>query len=138
MHFLLTPVQKFSLSTAEVCKPGKETYISKKWIDVEDYIPEFIWKAIKKDTLMKFYNKKEQVYPQTDTSIVSLGAGALQTMDRMWFQKKQAPDISEPWPIEFASKCLTNTETWYNNIEREPFIDWRNSTSNILLMRLAW
>ena len=32
----------------------------------------------------------------------------------MWFPRNKAP-----WPIAFASKSLTSTETWYSNIERE-------------------
>ena len=68
---------------------------------------------------MKFYNKKEPLYLETDTSGVRLGAGLLQVRDGIWFQKNEALDKVVLCPKTFASKSLTSTETRYSIIERE-------------------
>ena len=90
---------------------------------------------------MNFYNKKEQLYLETDASIVELGNGLLQVGDEVQFPKDEAPDNSTLQPIGFASKSLTSAETCYSNIEREMFyayyMSWRNSTTAASPVQLA-
>ena len=77
-----------------------------------------------KDTLMKFFNEKEQLYLETDALGFNLGAGLLQMRDRMEFPKDEVPDNSVLQPIAFASKSLPNAETWYSNSKREDLGIW--------------
>ena len=59
------------------------------------------------NTLLRYYNRTLPVAFQTDASLRGLGACLIQKHNR------------EDQPIAFASKSLTDAETWYANIERE-------------------
>ena len=37
----------------------------------------------------------------------------------MQFLRNEAPSNAALWPITFACKSLTSTETWYSNTEKE-------------------
>ena len=64
---------------------------------------------------MAFYNDKQQLYLETDTLGVSLGASLLQIGDGMLFSRNDAPDNAALQPITFMSKTLTSAETCYSN-----------------------
>ena len=47
---------------------------------------------------MMFYNEKQQMYPVTDASGISLGATVLQTRGGMLFPGNEAPKNIAVWP----------------------------------------
>ena len=113
---------KFSLSTAEICKPLQKlisTKSEKTWYSIYEKLYERTKSSIKKDTFMAFYSEKEQPYPETDALGVGLGASLLQVRDIMQVPKDEASDSTALWPVAFTSKSLTSTETLYSNIKRE-------------------
>ena len=68
---------------------------------------------------MAFYNKKEQLYLETNVLGVSSGVHLLKMRDIIWFLRNEASDNAVLWPITFASKSLTSTENCYKKIERK-------------------
>ena len=62
--------------------------------------------------MKKLYLKREALH-------VGLRASLLEVKDGMWSPRNEAPNHKTLWPVAFASKILTSTETWYSNIERE-------------------
>ena len=68
---------------------------------------------------MAFYNKKEQLYLESNVSAVGLGTSVLQVRDRMWFPRNKALDNAVLWPIAFVNKSFASAETHYSNIERK-------------------
>ena len=70
---------------------------------------------------MKFYNKKEVMFFETDASGVVLGAGLLQARDILQLLHDKMPDNTALCPISLASKRFTiaKKKTRYSNIERE-------------------
>ena len=66
---------------------------------------------------MPFYNIKQQLYLETDPSGICIGVSLLQVRDKMQFPKNETLNIAALWSIAFASKILTSTETFYNNIK---------------------
>ena len=68
---------------------------------------------------MKFYDETQPLYLETDASRVRLSAALLQTGSGKSCPRDKAPDNSTLRPITFASKCLSNMEKRYSNIERE-------------------
>ena len=76
---------------------------------------------IKVDASMKFYNKRDPLYLETEASRVGLGAGLLWVTDGLNCPKDTTPDNTILQPIVFASNSLSSVETHYSNIERESF-----------------
>ena len=74
---------------------------------------------IKKDTTMAFYNKKGQLYIDTDASGLGLRPSLLYLRDGMQFPRNEAPYNAAFWPVAFATKSLMRAQTLYNNILRE-------------------
>ena len=68
---------------------------------------------------MKFYDDMKLLHLETDASGVGLGAGLLQTKERMIHPRDDAPDNSIPRPITFANKSMSAAEKRCSSIERE-------------------
>ena len=60
---------------------------------------------IKRNVTMSFYNEKEQLYLETDTSGEGAGTSLLQGRDGMWFLRNEAPDNVALWPLVLARKA---------------------------------
>ena len=104
---------KFSLDTAEVCKPLCKLISSKMmWTWNMSYQQLFnnVKSIIKADVCMKFYNDSKPLYLETDASADGLGAALLQLRDNMVCQTGVAPDNVTLCPIAFTSKSLTGAE----------------------------
>ena len=68
---------------------------------------------------MKFYDKTNPLYLETDASGEEVGAGLLQTRNSTIYPRDMAPDNKILRPITFASKSLSSAEKRYGNIEGE-------------------
>ena len=73
---------------------------------------------IRKDAYMNFYNEKEMLFLETDTSGVGLGGRLLQVREGMNFPHDEAVDRTALHLIAFTSKVVSSAETRYSNIER--------------------
>ena len=112
----------FSSDRAGVCEPlRKLTSCKPSWTWNKSYqqIYNKAKSIIKKDMCMKFYNKKKELFLETDALGVGLGAALLQLRDNTAWQQGTAPDNTILQPIVFASKSLTGAESRYINIEHE-------------------
>ena len=67
---------------------------------------------------MAFYNKKEQLYWETDALGVSLRASILHARDGVWFPRNELPNNAALQPIAFLRKNMPSVEMHYGNIER--------------------
>ena len=72
-----------------------------------------------KDAYMKFYNVGRPIYPKTDTSTISLGAGLLLVRDGMKCGCCETLDSVMLHPTAFASKSLSTAYWCCSNIEYE-------------------
>ena len=119
---IMNYLDNFSLSTADVHESfGKLTSTKAEWIWNNTY--QKLYKSakviIRKDASMKFYNEREKLYLEINTSGVRLGAGLPQTRERMCFPKGEEPDNSALWPIAYTSKSLISAKIYYNYNERD-------------------
>ena len=115
-------LSKFSLGTAEVCKPLRKLTSSKTtwtWNASYQQLFDKAKSLIKTKVCMKFYDDTKPLYLETDASGVSLGAALLQLCNNMTYQKGLAPDNTILCPIAFASKSSRGAEWRYSNIEHE-------------------
>ena len=74
-----------------------EADIIEMWVDLEQYISEFIWQGQEhhqEDVTLGFYNEKHQLYTETDAWGVGLGTSLLQLRDGMQFPRNKTPDKS--------------------------------------------
>ena len=113
---------KFSLGTAEVCKPLCKLTSSKttwRWNASYQQLFNNAKSIIKADVCMKFYDDSKPLYLEADASRVSLGAALLQLHDNTVCYKGVAPDNITLCPIAFTSKSHTGAEWRYSNIEHE-------------------
>ena len=62
---------------------------------------------IKDDVCIKFYNKYEPLYLETDASGAKYGAGLLQEFE---VSTRQAHDNIALYPMAFTRKCITSAE----------------------------
>ena len=67
---------------------------------------------------MKFFDKKEQLYLETDVFEVGLRAGLLQVRKEMNCLKHTPPGNSIVRPIAYMMKGSSSAETCYSNTER--------------------
>ena len=66
---------------------------------------------------MKFYNREESLYLETDALGDSLGDGLLQVEKKKYGLKDIAKDTFILRPTAFVSKKLSNADTHYSNIK---------------------
>ena len=119
---IMSYIQKFSSSIAEVYKPLRKLTSSKfklTWNNTYQNLYNRAKNIIKKNEAMGFYNEKGQLYLETDALCVGVGACLLQSRDRMWFPWNEAPNNTTLWPITLVHKSLTSADTCYSNIDRE-------------------
>ena len=93
---------------------------------------------IRKNVTVTFYNEKEQLYLETDTSDVNLRTSLLQGRNILWFLRNEAPENAALWPILFESTSLTSAEIHYNNIEKESWaysLAYKNVTTTAFPMK---
>ena len=82
-------------------------------MDMEQHLPKPIQKSQnyhQKDVTMAFYNVKEQINLEKDTTGFCLEASHLQVRERIQFPKNEAPDSAVLCPTVFTSRRLTSAK----------------------------
>ena len=113
---------KFPPSTADVCESIRQLTSSKAektWNDTYQKLFDKTKSIIKEDLCMKFYDKTQPLYLETDVSGVGLGTALLHTRNGIRCPIDKEPDNSILRPIAFMSKSLSSIERRYSNIKRE-------------------
>ena len=122
-HFKHTePLRKILTINSMSMGTTSEADISKMWMDLEQHVSRIVWQGqnvIKKNMTMTFYNKKQQLYLDTDVLGVILRASLLHVRDKISLPRNEAANNAALYPIPFTSKRLTSTEICFGNIEWE-------------------
>ena len=99
----------FSPSTMEIYDPLQKLILSKcerTWNNICQNIFNRARNIIKKNVAMAFYIKKKQLYLETDTLGVGLGASLLQVRNKNQFPRDESPNKEALKPRAFTSKSL--------------------------------
>ena len=113
---MINQLGKFSPNTAEISTPLRKLLSSNQvwqWGPDQEDSYKKLQIEITKPTVLKWYNVQAPTKISADASSYGIGAVLLQLVDTHWF------------PIAYASRVMTNTETRYAQIEKEALaITW--------------
>ena len=99
-------LSKFLPQLSDICEPLRKLAVKGVewcWLEAHDEAVEKVKQLVTTTPVLKYYDPKEELTLQCDASETGLGAALLQNGQ----------------PVAYASRALTETETYYAQIEKE-------------------